>query len=287
MARTRKYMVLFCCFALWITQLQAQDANEELLKKIDQVLDEEIDELIELARGEAGEPGGENADLNRSIELHGDHWGGLEAASKKNPLVSEECEKETMRKVIHDMATHDNMEPRQAVEKVEGHLQKRAKALENITYAEYVAHLAECKKLCGKTVKALMGCHIAAVVNLEHDFVFFDLDSTYVKDRYRRGSIDRMASALDNDPDKNILLIGRASRIGHKGYNRTLSRRRARSVEDTLHEHGVDADRVKLLAFGYDPPQIKEHIADAYGIDGLYEQLGDYGINQSVLMVVY
>ena len=274
---------------LWMPQLGAQgvDANEELMKKIDSVLEKDIDELINLARGEGGEPGGEYSDINRPIDLEGDQWGGNASTSKSNPLVTEACQKEAMRDAINGFVEHDHLEPEEAVAKIKGHMTERAKALESITYSDYIAHIAKCKKLCGKTVKKLMGCHIEAVTNLDHELVFFDLDSTYVKDTYRRGPIGRLADSVEDAPEKNILLIGRASRIGQAGYNRTLSRRRARSVRDTFLDMGVEADRIKLLAFGYEPPQIEETLAQAYDLAELYERLGNHKMNQSVMMVVY
>ena len=139
----------------------------------------------------------------------------------------------------------------------------------------------------GRWLKRLVGCHVLAVQNLDHDLVFFAFDSHEVNDIRSRDAISRVVRAVRDSSDKRILLIGRASRIGPLGYNRRLSGLRARAVGDQLANMGIELGRISTLTFGYEPPQIDSRIASAYGLADLYAREGQNRLNQSVMMVVY
>lgn len=268
---------------------QGTDANADLLSHIDDALDREIRELSDLARGRGEGPIEDVEDLNRTLPEGEGQLGYNAVTSDANPLVSDDCHQQAMRDAILHLAAHEHMEPGAAVRMGRGHLAEREARIEEgeVTYADYIEHIAECKAFCGPLVKELMGCHVSAVQNLDHQIVFFPLDSFEVAGDASSRAIQRTADTLAIDPERTVLLIGRASRIGKLGYNRRLSGLRANSVRDQLTAGGIDAERVRTLVFGYEPPQLDREIASAYGYGDAFDQIGTSRINQSVLMVVY
>lgn len=259
----------------------AVEANPDLFHHIDETLESELDELIEIGRG------GED-DVNREIRTDS-NWGGNAVTSNDNPLMTEECHKDAMRHAIKTMMEKKELDTEGAVEMAKMHMhEQQVEYADGIPYSEYIAHIAECKGFCGPMVKKLITCHIASVTRLDHDMVFFDLDSHTVSDPRSETAIGAIARHLNEMPQKNVLLIGRASRYGGTlGYNRRLSGRRAESVGEMLHGLGVDRSHVRSLAFGYEPPQIDATIAEAYGVHDVYVREGVHQVNQSVMMVVY
>lgn len=265
------------------------DANADLLSHIDEALDREIHELSDLARGR-GEGPIENAeDLNRTLPEGEGQLGYNAVTSDANPLVSDDCHQQAMRQAVLHLAEQEHLDAHDAVVKGRTHLAEREALIEEgeVTYADYIEHIAECKGFCGPLVKELMGCHVSAVRNLKHDIILFPLDRYDIADEDSQRTIDRTAAVLTDEPTRKILLIGRASRIGKLGYNRRLSGLRANAVRDQLVVDGVAPERVRSLVFGYEPPQIDAEIAAAYGYAQLFARLGTAPVNQSVLMVVY
>ena len=271
------------------TSEEATDANTDLLSHIDEALDREIRALSDLARGRADGPIEHAEDLNRTLPEGAGQLGYNAVTSNANPLVSDDCHRDAMRDAILSLAEHEHLSPREAVDMGRGHLAEREAHIEEgeVTYADYIEHIAACKAFCGPLVKELIGCHVTAVKNLERDIVFFPLDSFEVAGAESARAIQHVADSLDVDGARRVLLVGRASRIGQLGYNRRLSGQRANAVRDRLATMGVDADRVRTLVFGYEPPQIDGEIAGAYGYGDLFARIGVDRMNQSVLMVVY
>lgn len=270
-------------------EAESTDANDDLLRHIDDALEREIQELSDLARGRTEGPIENVEDLNRVLPEGEGQLGYNAVTSDANPMLSDDCHQDAMKQAILTLAEHKHLEPVEAVGMGRGHLAERQAKVEEreVTYADYIEHIGECKAFCGPLVKELIGCHVTAVRNLDRDIVFFPLDSYTVEGSASTNAVAQVANRLVDDPNLGVLLIGRASRVGNVGYNRRLSGLRAGAVGDALTGRGVDADRVKRLTFGYEPPQIDERIAGAYGYGELYDQIGNLRMNQSVLMVLY
>ncbi len=273
----------------WAQEAESTDANDDLLSHIDDALEREIQELSDLARGRTEGPIENVEDLNRVLPEGEGQLGYNAVTSDANPMLSDDCHQDAMKRAILTLADHKELAPGDAVGMGHQHLAERQAAVEEgeVTYADYIEHIGECKAFCGPLVKELIGCHITAVRNLDREIVFFPIDSYEVGSSESTRAVAQVADQMNNDPNLGVLLIGRASRIGNVGYNRRLSGLRAGAVGDVLTGHGVNSDRVKRLTFGYEPPQIDERIASAYGYGNLYSELGSKRINQSVLMVLY
>lgn len=61
-------------------------------------------------------------------------------------------------------------------------------------------------------------------------------------------------SALADSPDAAVVVEGHTDAVGSDAYNQKLSERRAKRVRDYLVEHGVDASRLEVRAFGETQP---------------------------------
>ena len=96
---------------------------------------------------------------------------------------------------------------------------------------------------------------------------------------------------LKSDPNLKVLIIGRASQIGDRAYNRELSRKRADSIKFKLMERDVTPDRLKVVYLGYEPPQISKNVIDLYdlrspviNLNHPIDNLTMYEINQSAVV---
>ncbi len=259
-------------------------ANSDLLDEIDNMVRRDVAQLSAIARG----PNAANADINRPLVLDSDvSWAGNQSTSNSNPTLDSECHEGSMQRALEVMKTNKNLDHEHAMDMIEGHIrQRQAFEKTGITYSDYLAHVAECKNLCNVVVTELIGCHIRAVSSLSPMIILFDLDSIRIDDLGEE-TILSMAKLLAERPDKRVLLIGRASRIGDIGHNRRLSLDRARMIGLRLTDEGIASSRIRTLQFGYEPPQINKAIADSYKIRDLYEREGHHRLNQSVVIVAY
>lgn len=256
-------------------------ANPDLMQEIDS----SIRDMAEIAADPA--PGQEDVNLVVHPEEEGP-WGVHQAAGDHNPLITGECREGAMMRAVESIMDHDDVGRDEAEAMRDRHLSERQGGFPKtgMPYSEYIEHIASCRKVCNVVVRQILACHVLAVRHLEHDVVTFDLDSDTVEGRRNLEAIGRILATLRADAEKNVLLIGRASHIGNMGYNRRLSGRRAASVGEYM-KKDLATSRVRILFFGWEPPQIGPEIAQAYDLSDLYHRLGEHGINQSVMMVVY
>jgi outer membrane protein OmpA-like peptidoglycan-associated protein len=69
-----------------------------------------------------------------------------------------------------------------------------------------------------------------------------------------RETLDRVADALQEDPDRRVALHGHTDNVGPPDLNRSLSRARARRASLYLRAHGVEPARIDIQGFGSDRP---------------------------------
>jgi outer membrane protein OmpA-like peptidoglycan-associated protein len=214
----------------------------------------------------------------------------LVVTHEENPLLEEECKHKAFSLSLETLReAHGFGSDEEALRMAEKHMRERQDFARShdVSYADYLAHLAECRAFCGPVVAHLMECQVLAISRNPHGIVLFEIDSDRVDARYDEGVLDRAAGILAQSPDRKIALVGRASRIGDLRYNRRLSARRALAVRDRLLEQGVEAERIKTMWLGWEPPQIGPWIAAEYGFDDLLDERGPVGVNQSVIVAVY
>lgn len=214
----------------------------------------------------------------------------LTVTQEQNPLLEEECREQAMDFSVNSLRQIQGTDSdAEALRAAAEHMRSHQDFIQSgkVSYSAYLKEVADCPAFCAPLVANLMKCHILSVARHPHGIVLFPLGSDQVDERYEEGIIERMARQLDEDPQRKLLLIGRASRIGDLDYNRRLAARRVLAVRDLLMERGVALERIHTLWFGWEPPQISEFVAAEYGIESLHREVGDMAINQSVVMVIH
>jgi len=83
--------------------------------------------------------------------------------------------------------------------------------------------------------------------------VTFDFD-TDVLSRDAEGVLDAAVAALQDAPTTDVVVAGHSDAIGAEEYNMKLSERRATRVRNYLADHGIDASRLEVRAYGESSP---------------------------------
>jgi len=165
---------------------------------------------------------------------------------------------------------------------MEAHLVEQ---INNIRLGKYTAdelneHLVSCQRFCGQLLNKIFVANMTEVAKLPHEVVFFGLDRDQVIPRYQKG----LKEFAKKNSNQTLYLMGRASFIGGKGYNKELSGRRVRQVEKILLGCGLSEHQIKASWLGYEAPQLTTDVANSYGIDP-EEYRGDlFSLNQSVVL---
>ncbi len=155
-------------------------------------------------------------------------------------------------------------------------------------------HVFECEACCAPLLQDITDIHTQHVIDLPHTIVLFELDTYTVQDKYQK-RLDALMQNFDAAHDQ-LLLIGRASKIGDRAYNIVLSGQRAGEIKDYfIEKFAVEDTQIRYLYFGYDPPQLTLEHAKRYGvtagelaaIDAEGKTKAENKINQSVVIVVY
>ena len=129
-------------------------------------------------------------------------------------------------------------------------------------------HVFECKECCGPILTDVMDEHVNLVVKQPHVVVLFQFDRYAIQPQYQQQLKSLIRTSFDASRDK-VLLIGRASKIGDRGYNVALSGKRAGEIRDFLIQtFDITDEQIRYQFFGFDPPQLTMKIADQYGIAG-------------------
>lgn len=216
--------------------------------------------------------------------------GGYVATAPKNPLIDESCRLESLADAVAHWGHAHGVSEDEAFANRDAHIRELQGTLSaGPTFSAWIAHVATCKDFCLIAVRDLLACHVQAVAAHPHALVYFGVDSDRIEPGSGSAPIDSFVARLRDAPGKRILLIGRASRLGLAGpaYNRALSQRRTDAVREALAARGVAAGRIQMLSIGYEEPQLTESIAEIYRITDDYRRIGESGINQSVVMVLY
>jgi len=84
--------------------------------------------------------------------------------------------------------------------------------------------------------------------------VYFDYDSTSVKDEYRP-VISAHAKNLAQDRARHVTVEGNTDERGSREYNLALGQRRAEAVKQGLTLMGVPATQIETVSFGEEKPR--------------------------------
>lgn len=157
--------------------------------------------------------------------------------------------------------------------------------INNIRLGKYTAdelneHLVSCQRFCGQLLNKIFVANMTEVAKLPHEVVFFDLDRYQVIPRYQK----ELTEFAKKNNNQTVYLMGRASFIGGKGYNKELSGRRVRQVEKILRSCGLSEYQIKASWLGYEAPQLTMEIANSYQIDPREYNSDLFSLNQSVVL---
>ena len=83
--------------------------------------------------------------------------------------------------------------------------------------------------------------------------VYFQFDRSEITDDGIR-SLDQKVDALQRNPNVRLRIEGNADDSGSDEYNLALSQRRAAIVTRYLTDRGIDASRLKVVAYGEERP---------------------------------
>ncbi len=158
----------------------------------------------------------------------------------------------------------------------------------------WLRHVFECQECCAPILTDVMDQHVTHVVAQPHTVVLFDFDQYAIKAKYEEQLNTLLTTSFDASRDK-VLLIGRASKIGDRGYNIALSGKRAGEIRDYLTTiFNVPEEQIRYQFFGFDPPQLTLDYAAQYGISAADLMAVDANakkvqakVNQSVVVIIY
>ena len=87
------------------------------------------------------------------------------------------------------------------------------------------------------------------------DRVFFDFDAYDLKPE-ARAQLEQQAAWLKSYPQHRITIEGHADERGTREYNLALGERRANSVKNYLVALGIDPNRVTVISYGKERPEV-------------------------------
>jgi len=69
-----------------------------------------------------------------------------------------------------------------------------------------------------------------------------------------RGTLDEQTAILERESDVRVKIEGHTDSTGPEAYNKGLSERRAKAVEEYLISKGISADRLEIMGYGPSSP---------------------------------
>jgi OmpA-OmpF porin, OOP family len=120
----------------------------------------------------------------------------------------------------------------------------------------------QCPNEIGSTSQEPLGCPTKPALVVVTDCevkITQQIHFEYNKDKIRPESfpvLDAVVEVLQKNPDIKIEVQGHTDNKGSAKYNKDLSNRRAASVRKYLVSHGVPADRLTSMGYGFDRPLV-------------------------------
>lgn len=87
------------------------------------------------------------------------------------------------------------------------------------------------------------------------DRVFFDFDKYDLKPE-AQAQLDQQAAWLKQYPQHTFVIEGHADERGTREYNLALGERRANSVKNYLVALGIDPNRIQVISYGKERPEV-------------------------------
>ena len=87
------------------------------------------------------------------------------------------------------------------------------------------------------------------------DRVLFGYDSSELDDE-DRSVLDKQAKFLNQNPSLKVTIEGHCDERGTREYNLALGEKRASTVKDYLTSLGINSDRISVVSYGKERPQV-------------------------------
>lgn len=203
-----------------------------------------------------------------------------------NPLIAEEpwltdgVWKEIFQEVVQKNFNGDSKTFLRHLQEYKAELAKG-----KTTKQAWYEHLAHCEKVCRPVIVNVFKRHLDWVRRNGFAMVFFPVGQSQLMEE-DKAAVGRFVEDhhLGDDHSRQVLLVGRASKIGGQQYNLELSNKRVEAVTAELAAHLTDArDRLRTVHLGFEPPEITPAVAKFLGLDS---SLSEAQLNQSVMLVV-
>jgi outer membrane protein OmpA-like peptidoglycan-associated protein len=263
-----------------------EKGNDKLVEEVDRVPGMKYDDISRISKripGKVQIPDPTSKDFtSRAVSVPGG-------------LVSDECKHFARGRIAKRLMLEDaKLSQETAMAKVIGHLNEQ-----RVIYAKLVAgktglmrsdvaiHDATCP-ICGPLNAAEIACHKAVEKNSPvRELIRFDFASDKLRGDHVVATIQQIKTLLNQDPDLQVALVGRASIPGGPAPNFALSAKRITSVWRGLDKAGVPIDRIVAIPIGEDEPHIDLQTAIDYGLEGDFAAFGQEPLNQTVNIVVF
>ena len=96
-------------------------------------------------------------------------------------------------------------------------------------------------------VETLPGVDIAALAKQSTTYYPFNVDTL---SQTNKDNLQALIAYVSENPKAKITILGNADRMGSESYNLSLSAARAKKVKEYLVSQGVQASRIKTVAYG-------------------------------------
>lgn len=83
--------------------------------------------------------------------------------------------------------------------------------------------------------------------------VHFEFDDARLSDS-TIAALDKIVAGMKKDPLARVSVRGHADKQGAENYNKSLSAKRAKAIEDYLIQHGIEKDRLNPVSMGESDP---------------------------------
>lgn len=83
--------------------------------------------------------------------------------------------------------------------------------------------------------------------------VHFEFDDARLSD-VTIAALDKIVAGMKKDPLARVSVRGHADKQGAENYNKSLSAKRAKAIEDYLIQHGIEKDRLNPVSMGESDP---------------------------------
>jgi outer membrane protein OmpA-like peptidoglycan-associated protein len=88
-------------------------------------------------------------------------------------------------------------------------------------------------------------------------------------------ALNKIVAGMKKDPLARVSVRGHADKQGTENYNKSLSSRRAKAIEDYLIQHGIEKDRLNPVSMGEADPLVEGNTVAVFKKN----RRGDFNIN--------